>query len=188
MSRPVRNRFRLRLAALSAALGLAACSSASVPELSEVKLLPEMRSFLPSNSNTYAGATAMRTLRPVGPADLVDAQGVCAGGAAPAAAEPGAVTGEAAAAAALPQPVALEMTECEVVRALGTPSRTDFGTGEGGERTVTLTYVGSDRAGIYQFKGGRLATMERGPEPAPVSKPEKKPNKKAAPAKRQPAA
>ena len=187
MPKFVPDRAPLSAAVLSAlVLGLAGCSSAQLPEVSEVKLLPEMRSFLPSNSNTYSTATGMRVLAPVGPQDLVDAQGLCAGMAAsaPANAEPGAVTNpDVAAVAALPQPVALEMTECQVVRALGMPTRTEIGANERGDRTVTMTFMNSDRSGIYRFSGGRLATIERGPEPPPP-KPEKKPAKKAAPAKK----
>jgi len=189
MSKSVPDRAPLQAALLTAlALGVAGCSSAQLPELSEVKLLPEMRSFMPSNSNTYSTATAMRSLAPIGPQDLVDGQGQCPGMAAPAPvnAEPGAVTDPAAAAPALPQPVALEMTECQVVRALGVPTRTEIGTSERGERSATLTFMGSDRSGIYRFNGGRLATIERGPEPPPPPKPEKKPAKKAAPAKKPP--
>lgn len=190
MSKLVHDRSGLRAAALTAiALGLAGCSSFSAPELSEVKLLPEMRSFLPSNSNTYASATTMRSLAPVGPQDLVDGQGLCAGmqAPAPASAEPGAVTNEAAQPPqpTLPQPVALEMTECQVVRALGSPARTDIGNNERGERSVTLTFMGSDRAGIYRFNAGRLASIERGPEPPAPAKPDKKPAKKSSPAKKQ---
>ena len=190
MSRCINDRSGLRAVALvAAALGLAGCTSANLPELSEVKLLPEMRSFLPSNSNTFTSATTMRTLGPVGPGDLVDGQGLCAGMLAPAVAgtEPGAVTGEATPAAqqpALPQPVALEMTECQVARALGPPARAELGNDERGERAVTLTYMGTDRSGVYRFKAGRLATIERGPEPPPPPKPDKK--QKAAPAKKPP--
>ena len=189
MSTCFNDQFGLRAVALAAAaLGLAGCSSAQLPEMSEVKLLPEMRSFLPSNSNTYSSVTTMRTLKPVGPTDLVDGQGLCAGMQAPApvSAEPGAVTNEAAPAAqpALPQPVALEMTECDVARALGQPARAEVGS-EGSERVVTMTYIGSDRSGVYRFKAGRLASIERGPEPPAPPKPEKK-AKKAAPAKKPP--
>jgi hypothetical protein len=187
MLKLVQYRLLARAAALTTiALGLAGCGSFSAPELSEVKLLPEMRSFLPSNSNTYSNAIAMRSLTPVGPQDLVDAQGLCAGGmaAAPANAEPGAVVNEGAppAAPALPQPVALEMTECQVVHALGPPARADIGANERGERSVTLTFTSSDRAGIYKFNAGRLAVVERGAEAPAPAKPEKP--KKAAPAKK----
>lgn len=183
------NRPGLRAVALAAAaFGLAGCSSAQVPEMSEVKLLPEMRSFLPSNSNTYSNVSTMRTLKQIGPQDLVDGQGLCAGMGAPTPvnAEPGAVTNEAAPPAPpfTTQPVALEMTECEVARALGPPTRAEVGS-EGGERTLAMTYLGSDRSGIYRFKAGRLVTIERGPEPPPEAKPEKK-AKKAAPTKKPP--
>ena len=186
MSICLNGRSGLRAAALAvAALGLGACSSFSVPEVSEVKLLPDMRTFMPSNSNTYSSVTAMRTLKPVGPDDLVDGQGMCAGMAAPASAEPGAVTNEAIQAVQPtgPRPVALEMTECEVARALGPPQRAEIGTNERGERSLVLTYASADRAGIYRFNAGRLTTIERGPEPPAPPKPEKKP-KKASPAKK----
>jgi hypothetical protein len=184
------NRSALRAAALAAiAFGLVGCGSVSAPELSEVKLLPEMRSFLPSNSNTYASATAMRTLGPASPQDLVDAQGLCAGmpAPAPASSEPGALINPAAQPTppAQQQPVTLEMTECQVVGALGVPARTEIGTGERGERSATLTFAGGERAGIYRFNAGRLASIERGPEPPAPPKPEKKPAKKATPAKKQ---
>lgn len=189
LDRNVLERACLRAAALAAAaLVLAACSSAQLPEMSEVKVLPEMRSFLPSNSNTYSNVTQMRTLKPVGAEDLVDSQGMCAGVSAPvvASSEPGAVTNDAALLAqpTAPRPVALEMTECEVARALGQPLRAEFGTNEKGERTVAMTYAGNDRSGIYRFKAGRLTSIERGPDQPAPPKPEKKPARKAAPAKK----
>jgi hypothetical protein len=173
----------LRVAVFGAfALAVGACTS--MPELNEVKLVPEMRSFLPSNSNTYSNVTAMRSLKPAGPEDLVDAQGMCAG-APVAAAEPGATATDATAGGQfqLARPVALEMTECDVARALGPPVRAEFGNNDRGERSAVLTYNESDRAGIYRFAAGRLVSIERSPEAA-APKPEKKPTKKAAPAKK----
>jgi hypothetical protein len=176
--------FRLCLraaACAAAALAVAACTT--MPELNEVKLVPEMRTFLPSNSSTYLNATAMRTLRPVGPEDFVDGQGMCAGMPGPAAAAEG---GPPAAEGQLQmvRPVALEMTECEVARALGTPASAEAGTNEGGQRSLVMTYPAGDRPGIYRFVAGRLVSIERGPEPPAPAKPEKKPGKKAAPAKK----
>jgi len=50
---------------------------------------------------------------------------------------------------------------------------------------VTMIFMGNDRAGTYDFIGGRLKALERGPEPpAPPPQPKKKP---AAAKKRTPA-
>jgi hypothetical protein len=171
-------------AGICAVVALAAAGCTSMPELNEVKLLPEMRSFMPSNSNTYLNSTVARTIKPVGPEDLVDGQGTCASAApAPAAEAPAG----AEAPATQPQatrPVVLEMTECEVARALGPPTRVESGSTEGGARSLVLTYTAGERAGIYRFASGRLVSIERSPE-AVVPVPEKKkPSKKAAPAKK----
>jgi hypothetical protein len=167
----------LRAAASAAALAVTACTS--MPELNEVKVLPEMRSFLPSNSNTYLNATAMRSLKPTGPEDLVDGQGMCAGAPAAAEATPAAADGQLQ----MARPVTLEMTECELARALGAPAGAEVGANENGQRSVVMTYTSGDRPGIYRFTGGRLVSIERGAEPEKPAKPEKKP-KKAAPAKK----
>lgn len=181
----MRNMSFLRSGLRTAALGafvLAAGACTTMPELNEVRLVPEVRSFLPSNSNTYSNATAMRSLKPAGPEDLVDGQGMCAGAPVPAA-EPGAVSNEAPAAGQfqLARPVALEMTECEVARALGPPARAEFGNNERGERSAVLTYSDSDRAGIYRFAAGRLVSIERAAEAAAPPKPAAK---KPAPARK----
>lgn len=66
--------------------------------------------------------------------------------------------------------IALGMTECEVVRRAGAPSRVEIAD-EHGERTVMLTYLAGERAGIYRFVSGRLVTMERTPEPTTPERP-----------------
>ena len=165
------------------ALALASCTS--MPELNEVKVLPDMRSFLPSNSTTYTNVAPIATRRPVGPDDLVDSQGLCAAAAVAAAPAPDAGAGAGPATAvpvATAGAVALEMTECEVARALGAPNRAEQGTNERGERSMVLTYTSADRAGIYRFAAGRLVSIERTPDAEPPPKPEKK--KKVAPAKK----
>jgi hypothetical protein len=136
----------------------------------------------------------------VTPNDLIDASGRCAGEAAPAApqalnftsgpqtgpttpnpAPPGAATG---AAPPVRTGVALGMTECEVVRALGHTDRIEISTNERGLRSVTLTYVSGERPGIYRFEAGRLDSLERVDE-APAAPKAAKPKK---PAKKQPPA
>ena len=169
-----------------AAFGFAGCS-ASLPDFSQAKLLPDLRSFAPSNSNTYTSSSFARTVRPVGPGDLVDGQGMCPGMAPPAPPpETGVASPQADQVAPAPparRGVALEMTECEVATALGIPQTTNIGTNERGERSVVLNYVGGEHSGIYRFNSGRLVTIERGAEPPAPAKPEKKPAKKASPKK-----
>jgi hypothetical protein len=101
--------------------------------------------------------------RPVSGADLISAEGYCAGMAAPA--DTNAMTSQGAA-----EPiqgnagVAIGRTECEVARAAGSPDNVAI-TGEGGRRMTVLTYVRGPRPGIYRFADGRMISMERGTEP-----------------------
>jgi hypothetical protein len=133
-----------------------ACSS----DIGSVNILPKVGAI---ESLSLGNAQPIHELRPVTAADLVDAQGQCAGGQA-AAARGG---------------IALEMTECEVVGRAGPPENVELGTNDRGERAVTLTYTGGPRPGIYRFSGGRLYAIERGQEPPPEPpKPKKPPPKK----------
>jgi hypothetical protein len=142
------------LASVMLASSVAACGSVQnmMPDPANFRL-PDRSVFLPTTSNSYAFPLSPVTA--VGPADLVDAQGACAG-AAPANSD------------AAPRGVSLDMTECEVVRALGQPQAIDATSQAGGQRRVVLTYKTGERAGIYEFVGGRLAGIERGNEPAPA--------------------
>jgi hypothetical protein len=120
--------------------------------------------------------------KPVTADDLVSANGAC----------PGAAGGPAdanasteATAAGSPPPmggtVALGHTECDVVRGIGAPDNVNLSNNPGGERVAVVTWTHGARAGIYTFTGGRLSSVEKGPdmEPAPkVAKPKAK--KKAA--------
>ena len=79
--------------------------------------------------------------------------------------------------------IALQMTECEVVKRAGTPENVQVGTNVRGERTVTLTYNSGPRPGIYHFSGGRLYDIDRveaPPEPPKPAKPKKPAAKKPA--------
>jgi hypothetical protein len=71
----------------------------------------------------------------------------------------------------LPSAIALDMTECDVVKRAGQPEKLDFRTSEGGERTAVLTYVHGPRPGIYTFTAGRLTSIERAPDPPAPAKP-----------------
>lgn len=167
---------------LAATLAFAGCS-AQLPDVSQFKL-PQPRNFLPANTSTYVPPVSATAFKPVGPADLVDGQGTCAG-AAPAAAPPQGSDGSAPGAAppaapAVPGAVGLDMTECDVVRAMGPPQSVNIASNERGERKVVMVYTGSDRAGTYEFTAGRLTALERGPEPPPPPKPQKPARKKPA--------
>ena len=168
----------VRAGLLALAGALAACS-ASMPDFTQVKV-PTMRTLLPQNVDTYVAPVSTRALKPVGPGDLVDAQGMCAAAMAPAAAAAqGTETGAGpvappVAGPTVAGPVGLEMTECEVVAAVGPPQSVNIASDEQGSRKVTIIFMGKERAGTYQFIGGRLKSLERGPEP-PAPPPKRKP-------------
>jgi hypothetical protein len=169
-----------RVTLLAAAGALAACTS-SVPDFTQFKL-PSVRTVMPQNVDTYVPPVSTRALKPVAPTDLVDAQGMCAATAPAAApvADQGSDAGTAAAPAPAPGPavagpVGLDKTECEVVSAIGPPRSVNIANDERGTRKVTMIFMGNERAGSYEFIGGRLKALERGPEPpAPPEQPKKK--------------
>jgi hypothetical protein len=134
---------------------LAACSS----DAGSFNVLPKLGSF--DSLTLGSGAAPIAELRPVTAQDLVGAQGQCAG------AGPGAAASQGG--------IALQMTECDVVRRAGTPDNVELGTTDRGERAATLTYAGGPRPGIYRFAGGRLYAIERSQEPPPEPPKTKKP-------------
>ncbi len=122
---------------------------------------------------------------PVGPDELVNADGSCAMAAAAAPPPttpdqpPGATVVNAPAGPQVMGGVALGMSECQVVQRAGNPSNVQIGAGASGERSVTLTFLSPPWPGIYRFSDGRLKVVERAPAPPPTAKaPPKK--KKAA--------
>lgn len=165
------------LAALASLL--AGCTSDI--SLEDFNVARRATNFATAQSLSFSAPGRDFTVRPVTQADLVDAQGQCvpvASAPAPAAAAPDAAGDAAAGAPALVQGgIALQMTECDVVSRAGAPDNIEFGSTERGERSVVLTYMRGPRPGIYRFAGGRLYSIERGPEPPA-------PPKKAAPAKK----
>jgi hypothetical protein len=176
---------RVFFATLLAATGALGGCSSSLPDFSQFQL-PNPKSFLPSNSDTYVPPASARAFRPVAPEDLVDGQGMCAGMASAAVAGQGSEAGPVAAPPpGVPGNIGLDMSECEVVRAVGQPPMVDIGKNERGERKVVMTFSGNERAGTYQFTSGRLTSLERGPEPPPPP-PSEKPKKKPATAKQRP--
>ena len=175
--RSATRRLSLRLLALPALLALGACA------------LPDFESFRAPSPDAIFRPRSVSNVRdkvlpPVAQEELVDPSGRCAGAYVPpaesAADQPGAAspaTVQEAGVPLIPSAIALEMTECDVVKRAGFPERVEIGANERNERTATLTYMGGPRPGIYSFLEGRLRSMERGPEPPPPPKVAKKPAK-----------
>jgi hypothetical protein len=150
---------------------LGACSSVDLTGFRAPSL--DSNYFSLGTTSVYRGGGPAR---PVGPNDLVDAEGRCAGEA-PAQVDNSLEPGLAAQPAA-PRGVALQMTECEVARALGQAQRVDVVPGASGERSVVMSYTLGERAGVYRFQSGRLVSVERGAEPPPPPPVAKQPAKK----------
>jgi hypothetical protein len=121
---------------------------------------------------------------PVGPEELVNADGSCppepASPTATAATPPASADGAAAAPlAAAGEPgmppvlggIALGMTECQAVRRAGAPANVAISADEKSERKVVLTYLSGPWPGIYTFAAGRLKVVERAPEPPKPARP-----------------
>jgi hypothetical protein len=158
------------VAIAAAAVAGSACSM--MPDTAEFRL-PNRNTFLPGSTAAYVGPVSVSG--PVGPSDLVDAQGYCSGGGQPS--TQGSPEAASTAGQGVPRAVGLEMTECEVVRSLGPPQGAEVGA-ENGARTSVLTYRSGDRPGIYRFSGGRLKSIEQGDEPLPAPAAKKPPAKK----------
>jgi hypothetical protein len=175
MQRP--NQIVVRTIAMAAlAYAMAACSSDL--GLNNVTLVPKPETLLRKPDwATFSGGKNDFALRAVTAADLVGAEGQCRSGPEQAAADPTA----AGAAPSVAGGIALQMTECDVVRRAGPVEKIDFGSDDRGERAVTLTYLRGPWPGVYRFAGGRLVSIERAPAPPPApAKPQKAPAKKPA--------
>ena len=159
---------------------LAAAGGCAPSQLTEnvgsVSLLPKVGNLSRPDWLTYSGAKEEFTLRPVTPADLVTADGQCAMAAAEAASPGSDATGQPA---LVSGGIALQMTECDVVRRAGAPEQLQIGTDERGDRSVKITYLRGARPGIYQFAAGRLVSIEAAQE-APAAKAAPKAKKKPA--------
>ena len=150
---------------LPAALSLGACGGTI-----------DYESFRPPDLSIIAPkttATLRETpMKPVTSDDLVDTEGRCVG--VPLGPYPNLPMGQQDNIPMIPTAVALDMTECDVVKRAGQPGQVNFGTNERGERTVVLTYLGGARPGIYRFASGRLTSIERAPEPPAPPKPQRR--------------
>jgi len=150
-----------------AALALAGCSAGIEKYSPDAGWFSKpLVSFNTPDWGSRSRAKERLSSRPVGAEDLLTAEGACPDGSPPVAAAPETPPDAAAPTAA---GIALDMTECEVVRRAGTPQRFEVASTEGGERSVVLTYQGGARPGIYRFLSGRLVSIERaGDAPAPA--------------------
>src|SRR5262245_18566029 len=138
------------------AAGKAVCTAAAAFVLASCQL-PDWNQFqapkfdinqmIPPDQNQFA--RKQRVLQEVGPTDLVDGSGGCVD-TSPLPPAP-AVAGQQSDAGTppqqpLPQPafqpkhVALEMTECEVVRAIGRPADVQISADQAGDRLVVMIY------------------------------------------------
>ena len=164
----------LRVLAMTA-LGSAVAACSSDLSLNNVTLVPKPETLLRKPDwATFSGGKNDFVLRPVTAADLVNAAGQCAG-------ETDQAGNDSTTAGAAPATggIALQMTECDVVRRAGPVEKIDFGSDDRGERVVTLTYLRGPLPGIYRFAGGRLVSIERAPTPPPAP-----PKAQRAPAKK----
>jgi hypothetical protein len=110
---------------------------------------------------TYSGSKNEFVLRPVTAEDLVSAEGQCAAEVAQAPPDSSETTPQ------MPVQsggIALQMTECDVVRRAGAPEQLQVGADERGDRATVITYTHGPRPGIYRFNAGRLTSIERAPE------------------------
>src|SRR5258705_8534134 len=131
---------------------------------------------------TYSGGKNEFELRAVTAADLVSADGQCAMTSADGPPPTPAEGGSDAQPALVSGGIALQMTECDVVRRAGAPEQLQVGADARGERSVVITYTRGPRPGIYRFAAGRLTSVERAPEaPGAKAAPKAKPSSKKAP-------
>ena len=169
-----------RIIATVAMLAAAAGGCAQLSDVGSVNLIPSVGNLSRPDWLTYSGAKDEFALRPITAADLVSAEGQCAMAAAEAPPTPDTASDGMQQASLLPGGIALQMTECDVVRRAGAPEQIQIAD-ERGERSVVITYIRGPRPGIYRFAAGRLASIERAPEaPGAKAAPKAKSSKKAA--------
>jgi hypothetical protein len=161
-----------------AALALAAGACSSDLSLNNLTLAPKPETLLRKPDwATFSTGKNDFLLRPITAADLVSADGQCAAAPAQGFADP---TAPGAAPPATGG-VALQMTECDVVRRAGPVEQIDVAVDDRGDRTVVLTYVRGPLPGVYRFTGGRLVSVERAPvAPSAPAKSQKATSKKPA--------
>jgi len=167
------------MAALIALASMLGACSADL-SLNNLTLAPKPES-LPRKPDGSAQTWGRASFdRSVAVADLVGPQGQCSVAGSEQAAAESATAGQSA--PPMLGGIALQMTECDVVRRAGPVEKIDLGANERGERSLTLTYLGGPWPGIYRFASGRLVSIERAPAPPAPEKPQKARNSAKKPA------
>ena len=171
-------------AALMLAVALSGCANPDVLDSNERWFSRSFDLSGRSGGYTFSELKDNERNRPPEAADLVSPTGACppppaaVAPAAPVAAGPGVMPNgappDAAAPSLLGAPVALGMTECQVVDRAGAPASVQIGTNPNGDRTALVTYNSGPRPGIYHFERGRLMDMDRVAVAAPEPKVTKK--------------
>ena len=157
------SRMSKRLVAMAVLLPMVGACSTNI-SLDNVTFVKPENLLRKPDWTTYSGNKDEFALRPVTAEDLVGADGLCA-------AQPAAVAtaGEPVLPPGTPTVqggIALQMTECDVVRRAGQAENVDLGTSQSGERSVVLTFTRGPHPGVYRFAAGRLVSIERAPGPA----------------------
>ena len=164
----MRRQFTTASLLLLAAPLVAACSGVSglLPDKDAEWFSRPARIFTPRSVSLDTGP--LNPSGPVGPNDLVSADGACAGMSA----------ADANASVQAGGSYSLGSTECDLVRVAGSPDNISVN-GSDANRDVTLTYLKGSRPGIYHFSGGRLTSVEQAPVPAaPAKQPAKRTTKR----------
>jgi hypothetical protein len=160
------------LALLLFAPMIAGCGG-SASDMFQTDLLSKDTQWFSRTGRLFIGNVSIETPpltpnKPIAAEDLVNADGICPGMAPPVGANASALTDGAAGAPPAPSTtgsVALGHTECDVVRGIGPPDSVNLSNNPRGDRVTVINYSRGQRAGIYTFTGGRLSSIERGPEP-----------------------
>jgi hypothetical protein len=171
------------IALLALAPALAGCNGAGALDQMQSDLFSKDAQWFQRSGRLFIRSVSIDSApltpdKPVTAEDLVTADGACPGMAPPA----NALTDNTAGS---PPPVggtvALQHTECDVIRGIGAPDSVNISTAPGGGRVAVVNYLRGPRAGIYTFTGGRLSSVEAGPEqPAQPKAAKPKAKKKSA--------
>jgi hypothetical protein len=172
----VGNFHRKQLLALALLAPLVAgCSGASMSDMFQSDLLSRDANWFKRTGRLTIENVSAPPLTPnktITADDLVSPEGMCPGMTPPAGPSDAnaSAEGPAAGGPAVVGPVALGHTECDVVRAVGSPNNVNISKNERGDRQAVLTYSQGPRAGMYTFNAGRLTSIEGVDAPPPEPK------------------
>src|SRR6478735_2306658 len=160
-------RFGRACCALGAISILAGCAGASDLLSKDAEWFSRPTRLFSNDSSVSVAPLSPK--KAVTPDELVSGEGTCAGMSVVESPDANVAPGATPAAAPVPGGnIGFDSTECDVVRFAGVPNSTEISANERSERAVTMTYMAGPRPGIYKFVGGRLQTIERGPQPEPA--------------------